>query len=487
MSPEEAAKAALRAALAEEREVTLSDAALDQLLENPANGSIVRFHLLGDGARCVSSAVLARWAEANLGLGARGGIASVMLLTHTFAGLPDTLRLTTAIVSDVATRGHAAAALCESAFGAGLHVALKREGSNGWVHTDVTLKGISQDTNALAAWQKPHRVALRSAQRMQLIAALDASIDMKLGDGFLLLKDAAKQVLPSLAGALDALTLHVSHDAADNTADLTHRAMLMRTMHAEQLEARGEYIAAAEIYKRMLCDVKRNPSLHLVDSPPLVWSYYGIALKRAGHLVQADAAYEAGLRELRTCRMLPDTPQVRDSARLDLLSHLVYLHLYTKTAKEDAAVERLFCAQINELVLSGERSYAVECINDQLVLIGHTTRRRFALESLHEHDHTGKPLNLMRIVELPRSWQPTGPKAGGDSDLRMARATVELSSGPPKLPQLPRGRCAACGNEATKRCAACNGPFYCGAACQKLHWKDHRAACKAATKGGAGK
>jgi hypothetical protein len=67
-------------------------------------------------------------------------------------------------------------------------------------------------------------------------------------------------------------------------------------------------------------------------------------------------------------------------------------------------------------------------------------------------------------------------------DARMARMAMRGQL--PKLPQLPRscGPCAKCGNEATKRCGACDGVFYCSAACQNLDWPAHRAACKTARK-----
>jgi hypothetical protein len=43
------------------------------------------------------------------------------------------------------------------------------------------------------------------------------------------------------------------------------------------------------------------------------------------------------------------------------------------------------------------------------------------------------------------------------------------------------GACASCGaGGAAKRCAACRAVFYCGSACQKAHWKAHKAPCGAA-------
>lgn len=73
-------------------------------------------------------------------------------------------------------------------------------------------------------------------------------------------------------------------------------------------------------------------------------------------------------------------------------------------------------------------------------------------------------------------------------------ATMTVAAEPPSIPAgLKTGaeiKCAACNNiNATKVCKACiatpdlNGKplktYYCDAKCQKSHWEDHKAACKA--------
>jgi hypothetical protein len=42
--------------------------------------------------------------------------------------------------------------------------------------------------------------------------------------------------------------------------------------------------------------------------------------------------------------------------------------------------------------------------------------------------------------------------------------------------------CAGCGERppVLKLCAGCGGARYCGAACQHAHWREHKAACRAA-------
>jgi hypothetical protein len=46
--------------------------------------------------------------------------------------------------------------------------------------------------------------------------------------------------------------------------------------------------------------------------------------------------------------------------------------------------------------------------------------------------------------------------------------------------------CAACGAKRLQmlRCSRCKAAFYCDAACQKRHWREHKAACGAATAAG---
>ena len=68
----------------------------------------------------------------------------------------------------------------------------------------------------------------------------------------------------------------------------------------------------------------------------------------------------------------------------------------------------------------------------------------------------------------------------------------ELQAKAPSGTQLGREvahrTCAACGKLALQmlKCSRCTAVFYCGAACQKRHWREHKAACGAAAAGGGG-
>jgi hypothetical protein len=56
-----------------------------------------------------------------------------------------------------------------------------------------------------------------------------------------------------------------------------------------------------------------------------------------------------------------------------------------------------------------------------------------------------------------------------------------------------RAVCAACGaakasgGAKLRRCAGCRAVRYCSAACQKAHWREHRAACEAAQRAQQGR
>ena len=60
------------------------------------------------------------------------------------------------------------------------------------------------------------------------------------------------------------------------------------------------------------------------------------------------------------------------------------------------------------------------------------------------------------------------------------------------LPSSPQSReevvlrtCAACGKRLLQmlKCSRCKAAFYCDAACQERHWREHKAACGAAPAG----
>jgi hypothetical protein len=61
---ERAAKDALATALAEEREVALTSASMDELFQQP-DGSIKRFHVFGGAAAYVAALDMQQWMQTN--------------------------------------------------------------------------------------------------------------------------------------------------------------------------------------------------------------------------------------------------------------------------------------------------------------------------------------------------------------------------------------------------------------------------------------
>ena len=109
-------------------------------------------------------------------------------------------------------------------------------------------------------------------------------------------------------------------------------------------------------------------------------------------------------------------------------------------------------------------------------------------------DGINKGLQLSSIVELDRgidinasareesNHEPLSASERDAEDRKNAR-TVTAAYGAAAAPaRLPPKCCALCGKPAYGRCGGCGGPAYCDAACQKTHWKAHKAECKAACK-----
>ena len=68
---------------------------------------------------------------------------------------------------------------------------------------------------------------------------------------------------------------------------------------------------------------------------------------------------------------------------------------------------------------------------------------------------------------------------------KKARATLAPEPPPPRAPFVIDLHCGSCGAELTpetgNKCGSCARIAYCGKACQKAHWPEHKAACLAAT------
>ncbi len=387
-------------------------------------------------------------------------------------------------------------------FGADAHVALTpSDTSDACAFTDVSRgDAASLSTADLAALPAAARAELRAAQRAQLLAAIIACIEAQCAPGFVALRIGAARVVSSLSAPLDALVAAL--ETARNHGMPTRESLYTRIHQAESLEAHGRFAEAAALYRGTLDEDMRYPELHLLRTPPLIWSYYGLALKRAGQYQQAGAAYDAGLRALeRGCYVKPDTPLWRDSLRLGLLDLKVTLwgNFPEHMALRDAALHAMFPEQLKVLQSLGETSYKFDRMKnpndpryENVQLSGITTRRRWVMQAYDaprsDPLHAGSCLH--DIVELPPGPPPS--RTPGDyitrPDVELARDVMRLRSKQEAapLPKLPASQCASCGaSGATKRCSACLGPAYCGPDCQKAHWKAHKAACKAARAGGS--
>ena len=434
-----------------------------------------------------------------------------VLLTHDFA-LPPTaavsaraaqqMQLTTLLMtSSVQTE---AEALLAAVFTSGAHVML-RSTDNVFACTDVALDGVcSIDEDAFASWSKQARTALQAALRTQRLAAVAACVERGWHGGFDVLQQNAAAIVPDLGPPLAALATRLEFAFAGGA--LTRTTLKARICEAEALEAVGRYDEAAALYKQTLADNARHPALRLLGTPPQVWKFYGLALARAGRDKEAYAAYEAGLRALAAGTVEPETPAWRETQRLDLLDSMAVL---TQGGRHKdiskSAFERMFACQVEEAILRNDDKIVFEKPPG-----GRTTMRCIrsgrrwvcAPWSPPDDDHVHARVTLYRIQELPRESGGTiaeamsamragkqerhDPEAHAANSLNSARRDLLRHADIKLPPKLPTARCAVCGADARKRCAGCGGPYYCGATCQRTHWKAHKSECRRAAQTAAG-
>jgi hypothetical protein len=408
----------------------------------------------------------------------------VVQLTHVFAlpgDVPQRLRLHTLILPN----GRPAPQLLATVFGAGAHVALSAPEDR--VFTDVSLGDAgSLSADALAALPAAERDALRSALRVQRLAATAACLEARWPAGFCALQLGVTAMKPALGPALSALASRLAELQSGGAH--TRASLIALTQQAEALEATGRFMEASALYKECLQADARNPGARLLPTPPQTWSYYGLALKRAGRFSEAHAAYELGLRALEAGPVEPETPEWRTTNRLSLLGFIVTLGQTTgDMAMCGQACQRIFAAYGPLFDASGEDA-VLGVSGGTATMTGTTSGRRFEVVHRWETEGPNSGLQLCRVEELPsvnpRSLPPIGmpqhPAQQTEAEARSnARKTLQAREAA-AMPKLPQARCALCGEAASKRCSACGVPAYCGPDCQKQHWKSHKPACKAA-------
>ena len=361
---------------------------------------------------------------------------------------------------------------------------------------------LSED--AVASLPFPLRNALKHCQHTQVLASLAACVRRSWLGGFLLLGDVAAPLLcrdAAAAAALQALTSQLrvatitASAAFDATLPPSTARNIARIHAAEALEALGEYAAAAELYKSCIDDDARVPG-GVSPSPPIMYEYYGLALKRAGNLAGAVAAYRRGIQLVSNChRMTIDSPEWRETLRLRLYANLINVN-----PNDGQPFLDMFLPAVPEMVswngrgINGQACFTRDAwgIWAENVVTGH----RYAVVEAGVFHCSGNPYRLERIARLPDrvgAFDPvcTGGPEPGDFELVSCSSNEQdtqgahmlRGQGAVSLPQAARtGTCAGCALviAGMKRCAACRTVEYCSRSCQQAHWRRHKRACRAA-------
>jgi hypothetical protein len=316
--------------------------------------------------------------------------------------------------------------------------------------------------------------------------------------GTALLCSLAAPLLPADAvrAGLDPLALRLGVGFAGDAADTqtpTVTSCVARILAAEALEAAGKFAAAAQLYRACLEDEARVPGV--LRAPPCVWQYLGLALKRAGDIDGAIAAYQAGLDICGSCRLELNLPAWRETLRLRLLQCLLNI---TPPELDGPTAFRMFENVVPQPRWDKPRRF-VHHPTDGTWLEEIGSGRRWALVLTGARPDLPSDY-LECMMRIPDRVGPfvdgnTPPATGkyplvrqgdGNGHINAGAQTTDgaqLARGPGAVP-LPRlrGTCAACGavRAGLKMCAACGLTEYCDRECQLAAWPAHKRACRAA-------
>jgi tetratricopeptide (TPR) repeat protein len=273
-----------------------------------------------------------------------------------------------------------------------------------------------------------------------------------------------------------------------------------RVWEAEAREATGDYDGAAALYKANIEEMELMASplppdlqetfvadlleQEMATAPallPVNMSFLGLALKRAGAYGEAEVAYKAALSVVGRSRGVVAAEE-RESMRITLVKLLLALYDASDEAhKHTLAYAALFKPAIDALCTqqgSVDANFGCEG-QDRYYFVDAVSGRRFAVRESADacSDVTGDPHSF--IAEVPSG--ATRRSGGGRVVDPVQRPLRELAQAE-RLPRVTHTVCAACGarGEAQKRCGACLQLTYCSVACQRAHWKAHKAECKRA-------
>jgi len=488
----QAARAALTTSLQSSAQLQLVGWSLDELFRHPGapgtHESLRRLVRASEGApsTCASLATLPSLLRQG-----DGGLVSAPLVSTCLYRVEgqEVVRLTTLVMPSEITLNRAEAdGLLLAVFGADPIALQPTRKSDKFlsIHTAIRLGDACLTPVAVSEQPSSMRSVLRTAQRAQLLHGCRAALDVAWLAGF-------KAMSETLTGDFElAVPLQEALAAATGlrAGALSRSAIYERVRHAEALESVGKFAEAELVYRECLDADARSPGARLLMTPAMVWSYYGLALKRQEKWAAAEAAYESGIKSI-TGRGYaePDTAEWRESVKLDLLDLLVTLHDASgNMQKRQVAINRIFRPQMELMVDRGETQITFENGSESkngTSIYGLKTKLAW---HIRQEEHAGMLMNAIRPLTSGRG--PTTRPFTTSSDSWMTRednvaAARKLlgktGAGSKAVPRLPRPSCSACGlADAPKRCGACGGPAYCDAECQKKHWRAaHKTACAA--------
>jgi hypothetical protein len=393
--------------------------------------------------------------------------------------------------------------------------------------TAVALGGAWLTAAQLAALPNATRKAVEKCRSAQLVTALRRILANRWSGGYSMLREHVVPLVSSNAGraAMEALAavLVLARTGGRDTYQLMH----IRTRCTEYLEADSRYPEAAAQYRLNIATQER---FRVHDDPTDSWANLGLALTHACDYAAAIAAFRRALAanqeetppsaddHLDCRRWFPGRgPRGRDAAgresqRLRVLEMLLFAVKTRDEAGAGAGTPQRRRVRSHADAEETFDALALEMMEPYLVPGVDTVPGEQRLEATYSSQdaslravarRSGATFVLCRQftplvgdhgfwVERVPAGAPLPPARKNASRAAEARRVgmrncdtayvVHCRTRPQRLPRLPLTACAQCGVVAPdmKRCGACKQVAFCGADCQKLHWRaGHKRECSA--------
>lgn len=243
----------------------------------------------------------------------------------------------------------------------------------------------------------------------------------------------------------------------------------------EYYESRGEFLRAADVYKRAVSHASRKPHMWVPGGPSGLytwWSYLGLAFKRACQWREAEVVYNSAK------LAIAQYPQTAAEASVNSATNYVYsllIRLYRDSKQFEKMQDAFLCAfgACGAVDTFGFDKQQGDELTSPAAANKASGRAWIMTGNTHQIVEYKTNLFDRRIAPKMNPKAPARNNMGAELALNHLMRDLRLQK-----PQ--RGNaCASCGAVTRlKACARCEAVGYCSRECQAAHWREHKRLCK---------